>query len=1031
MRYNPLLRRKGRAARRGIAVMYALGILSLVIIAVLIFSRRAVVDRKVASSYANYTGAKDLAQSALGRAVLQLQKNASLSTSFYSGRAGDNDFDWLWKLDPAKRFLPTGKAAPVRWQYVYGPDGHIIGRYAYVVMGGDRLKLNAILDHRFCKDGETCNGISGCPRNEHRGNSATELNFYSAGTHFPKFSSYLKLKEAPEGGSTTFAVTNLHKITSNNEVVMYQSAEQLFYRYLVPNGSSVANGRVMHTLNSALNISFSSALDEPDAWFVGDLNGDKVKNKSEFYQRFLLRQTDWGAIADKTGNGDAAVNCILNDAAPFYDANGKPVTTNTTGIPWLKNWSESSGNWPNPATKAKQIAANLINYCAPEAKPVVSDVNPENWYGETSVSAPSYTGNKRTWYLNECGVILEIEVDLGNWTEHGDGSAEAPYWYSFGDGGSGKKIKITYRLHLLPEIINMYGATASGVKLPGAASTYRIVAFADMQFKHTQGMSYNADGSNNAGTYATSNLIKYACMGSSLFNINGVKPSTDADKVKCQSTGIVKSGSVETYQKFAFGKTGVYYIDGSFEIAGSFASSSKTPSNDELNALFKVKDITINNLSLFLKTECLGSTDKLRYVDCSFLPAITVTGEQSLPATASTTPAVSKYYSVNDPRHNLHADDWAEKTSDTLGSVNEGITCNAGTLDPAKTSGWDQDPETSTDPVNGSISTAYIRHGTMRMLWELGAIHRAAPWQTLNFKRPKLSSATDAQRLAENLKTKGGGAYSEGDFRILDQVTMQGGTTYVPAAQFGWINLNVPYSGSRTFAFSSMFKNMYWSTAGNYTKIYTSTGTILLKDHTDGIHARILAEKLGSVPDDVRLFNRSDIFFAPKDAAFWDLIEKEPVAAADAEGTPLTTDAQQEQLIGRFIGLTTANTMPDSATVIVLAQTIRDVGGITVYRDWGDNGAFATTTLSVSTSYPKLQKAGLAAGYYYRATNSNTVANPGFFPTPTSLSDVIETKFGRYENGADQITGETKLMAMLQYDQTEGKWKIVQVKYED
>ena len=36
MRYDPILHRKGRASRRGIAVMFALGILSLVIVAVLI-----------------------------------------------------------------------------------------------------------------------------------------------------------------------------------------------------------------------------------------------------------------------------------------------------------------------------------------------------------------------------------------------------------------------------------------------------------------------------------------------------------------------------------------------------------------------------------------------------------------------------------------------------------------------------------------------------------------------------------------------------------------------------------------------------------------------------------------------------------------------------------------------------------------------------------------------------------------------------------------------------------------------------------
>ena len=49
----------------------------------------------------------------------------------------------------------------------------------------------------------------------------------------------------------------------------------------------------------------------------------------------------------------------------------------------------------------------------------------------------------------------------------------------------------------------------------------------------------------------------------------------------------------------------------------------------------------------------------------------------------------------------------------------------------------------------------------------------------------------------------------------------------------------------------------------------------------------------------------------------------------------MTTDAEQEELIGKFINLTTAGTS-NNLTLIAVAQTIKDVGGrtgVTVTKD--------------------------------------------------------------------------------------------------
>ena len=1038
MRYDTRLHRKGRASRRGIAVMFALGILSLVIVAVLIFSRRAVTDRKVAAANVSYTGAKDLAMSAFGRAVLQLQKHAAIGNMFYSGNVGDNDVDWLWKMDPAGHYL--GADCPIRWQYVHDDKGHIIGRYAYFIAGGDRLKLNAMLDHSFCKAGAACDGGDGCPYENRYGNSAAELRI-----DYRKFSSTIN--------ETINSLLLRGYKDKGGKVLQYESPELFVFSrgYTPKTGTGKTYGDVMRVINQWLNISLSSALNEPDAWFGGDGCNDGtaangIKDKSEFFQRLPIRQIDWNAVANKSGGGDAAVNEILQSGATsFYDASGKPVATNTAGIPWLKHWNDTdrnNGNWANGATKGKQIAANIINYCASGDSPVVSDQSPilpdneskkediETWGINKSTRqfvVPSYTGNKRTWYLNECRVRMQVDFEKGAAKKHEykEGGVTAAEWYSFGDGSSKNKLRIT--LYVEPEIINMYGSDV----LEG---TYTVEGYLDYELEYPKNMRYvEKDGGKTFENVAATEYEKYTEFnGSTQHQTLGRQPS---------STSCIPDTTADNYKTFYFSKEeGKHYIAvREHSIPGSFAFSSDAPTQEQIAALklFIIKNIKIRNFRLMVR-RVWGSKKEL--VDYAHLRDIDVPGPKELPADHNDENLeLNVSLAVSDPRHNLHQEDWVTLSTDTLGAANSGsgITVPTGAAWNAST-GWNKDLETVTGPADG-LSTAYIRHGTMESLWELGAIHRAAPWQTLNFKRPNNSSLTEAQRLTENLKTKGGGAYGEGDFPLLDQVTMQGGTDYKPVAQFGRINLNMPAGRNRRFNFHALFLNIPWSAAGKYdlsgTK-YTlnDTRTITVEDH--------LVKYLESAPDGIRLFRRSDIFRTPETTEnnFWNLLEKSPYSGSTmtdstGEKKELFKDALHEQLICRIIGLTEANTMPDSAVVVVLAQTIQDLGGgVKVYKDWNLNKKFdASNTISETNSQTKL--VGLHAGYYYQEPNKNagTFKNPGFFTEriPSSIKDEIEAQYGRYDNGADRITGETLMQAQLQYDREQGKWKIVQVKYEE
>lgn len=112
-------------------------------------------------------------------------------------------------------------------------------------------------------------------------------------------------------------------------------------------------------------------------------------------------------------------------------------------------------------------------------------------------------------------------------------------------------------------------------------------------------------------------------------------------------------------------------------------------------------------------------------------------------------------FSASDPRANTLESHWQRDTDDsasnhTLGSINDGVDVSAG-----------DDLETVVDPIDG-IASAYVRNAPMELLWELGAIHRGEPWQTLN-----LTAFNDREDLTSDPAT-----WDNGDAAILDQVRL-------------------------------------------------------------------------------------------------------------------------------------------------------------------------------------------------------------------------------------------------------------------
>lgn len=261
---------------------------------------------------------------------------------------------------------------------------------------------------------------------------------------------------------------------------------------------------------------------------------------------------------------------------------------------------------------------------------------------------------------------------------------------------------------------------------------------------------------------------------------------------------------------------------------------------------------------------------------------------------------------VNDPRDNLDADQWtwgtwAPFTNGTLGARNAACTAPAAGPDNDDEIGnyMGDGPGGATDEIN--ISTAFIRNAPMESLWELGAIHRGTPWQTINLKTYNETAGN----------TGGLGAYTAGDANILDQVKLTDATevsgrinsnTYLPSTfqgLFGGVTVGGAYDNPGAGTSLSIAQiNQIIGTPGSLT-----AGELLYENGSDPASATDEIE--GNDP----FRSRAEIATATK--------------LSDGSVIAQPTDASQEEIIGKVIALTTVRS--NLMTLIVTAQTIKDL----------------------------------------------------------------------------------------------------------
>lgn len=963
--------------QRGVALVFTLGILGLLTVVALGFASTALINRKVAENCANISYAQTIARSiALPRAMYAVRNIAALE-QFYSTSTTTPTYDWLWKLDTSLQgtqlFQYQYKAVSsgvnaVDWVYVRDTNdtnNRILGRYAYVVVP-DKGRLDPSVN---IANGTSIDGASE----------------KQIGINNTTWSDLLK---AAITASPNYRWTTFWEVFNN--LGINSDADQK--KPVFANGINIGQ------------------LKYPEAYWVDNTSSpNEKKDSGELYRRFNLNRSDWETltVADLIGSDNTAFSS--SDTADAMK-----------GIPWLKNWSYSHDNWTADLMK-KQIAANLIQYNRAASSSTVTDLaDTADW----TATAPAYAGVGKHPMLNELGFKLNSQATLTA-TPYPDAVTPTAYDYT---------LTYVFNVSFGTELIDMFQTLSAATDRKTSEITLPTWAF---NATHTWITGTSPQTFNSHGQFLGAVI-------DASFN-----SSTEG------TVGKVKTIDGSVWWNAPYTPSANFWQDYNVTKTFSFRINSSTDFSSQIKTLLKIK-----NISLVTGTAVMKYDSAQR--DFAFLPnPSTDTTEYDANVERTFTYALE----ANDPRVNHYASDWKDVklstgTAGALQATTTETTNYGGSIGSCNTltgiNASDRDKGTVTDPGYGiggkRIASAFIRHGTMQSVWELGCISRADAWRTLNLTRTNIAASPDY-------------SYANGDGKILDQVKLTDSTRPEgPNFKYGKVNINsdvipvfhaladetIPsgYTLPRFTWFNTDFETATTSQT-NLLSVITGTNlnttstpivsaTCTTGDYAHNCLACLIRERSKILP----FYNRSELLVDSADVASLpgygslDSTKQTTLAtihgnirarmlspmqylATPPSGSDSATKAAQEQLLGKLTPLLRAE-KSDMVYVIVLAQTLRDIGGTPAYIDWNGDGDYAAYSAPVSDT-ASLKK----AGYIRTGESSSYLSGASVHETYPAANVTI----GTYEIGADKITSEAKLIAVLVQDPVTRKWRIARYQY--
>lgn len=1093
----------------GVALLFALGILSLLLVLGLAFASNALLAQKVARNNSNRSQAKLLAQSAISRiatAIMYYQFQAAnwspaiipvdYSDIYSYGKDKDNKVfaDGLFSKDDSLLTPPSSVSTEQpttetfqkpKWAFIFDKpeseaDRKIVGRIAYQQVpgsnGASKITMDSVLRGIYPQKSHATGGTPGTNHEpwEYRwGKTISELNFNTS-TPLNNWSSNKPAESALT--ETTFSsipafFTAYGTVYFSGEYADEKKAfferwftggtepvEPEFYRY-----ETVANGvtteyKLYHRFN------------------LGDIDKCNLDDE-EWYDRF---RNDTSVTLSK--NSDAILDKLAHDGVEFKLTD--ELTPADTGIPFLKQIANEQGTFDSLATRRKQIAANLNDYCDPDSIPT-SDVDATNWSVDEDKKEPTFTGNERTPYIYELGYRLAIHQ--GDATKTAGIAAKADGNFSFQlDLYPAVKLAVIYED--IPtgfssfSFRNSVRELALKGKITGA--TYHGIKYEYVSGGKTQSDTVDAELPLSGHTFEPP-TFDYTWNSSSDQKLQ-VPAETD------NSISFPTTPSLSGYPFKAADTTGNNCWSGLYDTASIVPSTKLKTDEDYLKEIVKAKtgndptnivsgptSITVNKVQidevavkrgpLLLRgvysdgkggssefgVDYVRSTEKKLEYTSPF-----VFSDSGTSADAKSFKFLLGGIRGIDPRQNLNEDDWylcgtaVQGDSDTLwekvmcvespsgavtGKANKTLNSTdpepTHPFDPGKASDVDAskyDPEKNVDsngPAWGDdtnhLSTAYIRNAPMQSLWELGVIHRGAAWQTLNLKAagaPKDPSSPAAATSISPTDMKQNLAWSNAE-----------GTSY--ASGDGGILEQVKLT-ENAYCYGKIDINMLCSDTsinkGYQSKYDDEMGqalfyNILYGQKISDFETSTTGTRLTSTSGVVSYLKSSDKrpFASRTQFLDWTTGGNSLANAFGAATLTSASDAQLEEIVGKTINLLKAE--PSASNVIqfiVVAQTIRDLSG-TVARVRPDDAAVVTR----NCAYGQFDVARYIDkdGSKITSDASGNISNDGSDPsTPDSTQSPDDFIY------FDEITGEVKMLVTLEkVSEITGQLVVTGIEYID
>ncbi len=1079
--------------QRGVALIFTLGILGLLTVMALGFASTAMLNQKIASNSAGASSARMLAQVGVQRALTAVAlytadaaNNAVgfsdiFSREYGSGKTGNqNTCDFIWKLTTKINDIPLyelpvdyDNKSGVTWQYVTDPsdttNNTLIGRYAYVV-----VPYYGALDPSV-----------------NYGQSFTDSTANPDNKLFTVYNIDMD-KGISKGLKDTFGITSLEKTDGAIKMSLDDVYGKRFYdlsdyvkHILYDESWGEATGfenmlKRMKLFYYLKNIFAINPYAYPEAYWIDcDKTGSDQKRASDHYLHRLLLDAlvaDWEGVSD--GNYASKIDSLTN-ADNITSLQYSSTAPGVSPLPWLAAWQgpESSdlesANWTADLQK-KQIAANLIQYNLGADKPSVSNVSTIGFStSSTGASAGpelKYLGIGRHPYINEVGVLAYVTATIDD--PDTTANPAGPWTISY---------TLQPYLGFGAELINMYSQATS---MP--LDAYQIHFYGKFSFTYDK----RKDGT------GTDNTITWSATGDDDDNVvylgsvtpGGWAGADDAKKgysameinAESSTTGTNLSGALN----FA-----------SNRLKGSITLTATDVTGDYKKNFFNIRKMNIQITKVILVRK-QGEDLWIRDYSETEVPAVTSeTGDIELNLWNGAPTYHIRSYQTKDPRVNHYPSDWKKTSSDstTVTAYKDVSGATPGAMNSEvqvdKFNGTDYDKETVTDiactgTATGRLSSAMIRHGKMRSLAELGLIHRASPFQTLNLKKARY-----IKRDTE-LKKAGGASYKEGDANILDQLKLRGNDVM---KQYGKVNINTASHETLQALFNSVpYQKLVDSPLpadANAYEIFKTAPVAAkyVKDVTDaevtgarkacgnyhptasGDHPSCLACSIINRREVLQFKARSDLMLDLNDSAVWsnfngdnenfyhvpalpggatskaDALKAISVSGQMTQGPAETSaeitdvsvenDWEQEQLIGHLADVITAE--PPDLCIIAIGQTLKDIGGSKVYRNWGMSSIPSIKDDYYSSSddtYRLYRKAGYIrpgqTNDYLENNQSSSVLGKGILKVAdTPISKDKDVELGVYDVGFDKITGESKMIVWVRKDPVTQKWKVVRTMY--